>query len=77
MPVEQILHAESDKLKGLTAEQLREWTQLNPIPLNDVIKPFTAAEFDKVGYVPTLLRRSAEATRAANRKTPVSQVRNV
>jgi hypothetical protein len=64
------------KPKGLTAEQLRDWTQLDPIPL-DVIKPFTKTEFENVGYVPKLLRAAAETTRAANRKTPVGQVRNV
>ena len=39
------------KPKGLTAEQLREWTQLDPIPLNDVIKPWRLS-----GYGPPHLK---------------------
>jgi hypothetical protein len=54
------------KPKGLTAGQLHEWTQVDPIPLDDVIKPFSKAELDEVGFFPTP-RRAAETTRAGKR----------
>ena len=60
------------KPKGLTAGQLREWTRLDPIPL-EVIKPFTKSELDAVGFFPTF-RRAAETTRAGKRQTPTGQV---
>jgi hypothetical protein len=60
------------KPKGLTAGQIREWTRLDPIPL-DVIKPFTKSELDMVGFFPTF-RRAAETTRASKRQSPTGQV---
>ena len=60
------------KPKGLTAGQLREWTRLDPIPL-EVIKPFTKSELDAVGFFSTF-RRAAETTRAGKRQTPTGQV---
>jgi hypothetical protein len=57
------------KPKGLTAGQLHEWTQVDPIPLDDVIKPFSKAELDEVGFFPTP-RRAAETTRAGKRWAP-------
>ena len=60
------------KPKGLTAQQVQEWTRLDPIPL-DVIKPFAKAEFEKIGFRPTL-RHAAETTRAAKRQLPIGQV---
>jgi hypothetical protein len=62
------------KPKGLTAEQLRDWTQLDPIPLDDVIKPFSKAEFEKVGYTPKLRRIAAVTTHAGKRQAPVGRV---
>ena len=46
---------------GLTAEQVREWTLLESMPL-DVIKPFAKAELEEVGFFPTF-RRAAETIR--------------
>jgi hypothetical protein len=55
------------KPKGLTAEQLRAWTQVEPIPLHDVVRPFSKAELDEVQFFPTP-RRAAETTRAGKRQ---------
>jgi hypothetical protein len=61
------------KPKGLTTQEVREWTQLDSIPL-DVIKPFTEAEFKEIGFHPKV-RRAAETTRAGKRQLPPGQVR--
>ena len=61
------------KPKGLTAQQVHEWTQLDRIPL-DVIKPFTKAEFKQIGFSPKV-RRAAETTRVGKRQLPLGQVR--
>jgi hypothetical protein len=52
--------------KGISAAELRKWTMLNSVPL-DIIKPFSKAELDSVGFYPTL-RRSAETTHAGKRQ---------
>jgi hypothetical protein len=61
------------KPKGLAAQEVHEWTQLDRIPL-DVIKPFTKAEFKQIGFSPKV-RRAAETTRVGKRQLPLGQVR--
>ena len=49
---------------GLTAEQVREWTLLDAMPL-DVIEPFTKAELEEVDFsrpFAALRKRSASAS---------------
>jgi hypothetical protein len=60
------------KPKKLTAEQIREWTELESIPL-DVIKPFNKAELDEVGVF-QISRRAAETTRIGKQQTPTGRV---
>ena len=57
---------------GLTAEQVREWTLLDAMPL-DVIEPFTKAELEEVGFFPTF-RRAAETIRIGKRQAPIERV---